>query len=181
MAGEYSYREAQTIPHQVIYIEKGILEEISNGKCVRTLQQGDIIGKRWLFFAGDKNQEFGDIRTRFDCPTSLRAYTNTSLIFGLSDSGQVQDLRSRFETDFAFLKIDRDSVHRKRQARVNWKRGYQKMATAIDGLSDRARDQIPSAAIADNTNVINSNLSSTPTRNTHPFPENDTDNHRKKE
>jgi hypothetical protein len=53
LARDYIVQERDKIlPQQVILVEKGRLEVISNGKCTRTLERGDIIGKRWLLEAG---------------------------------------------------------------------------------------------------------------------------------
>lgn len=151
MAGDYYVKESRTIPHRVAFIEKGTTEEISNGKCVRTLQQGAIIGKRWLLSASQEEctDEDGEVEnTRSGFPTSLRAYTNTTLIIGLSDPQDIQDLHSRFETDFGLLKMDRALVHSRRKAKSNWRRGFRKMAAVAACSNASAGADTPSSTSA---------------------------------
>ena len=120
MAGDFYFREEETIPEQVLFIESGQLEVISDGKCTRTLQRGDIIGKRWLLKASGEDQESMESMhgsanfKRFSTHTSLRAHTTTTLISGLSDIEDVQDLAERFDTDFALLRMDRELVNKRR-------------------------------------------------------------------
>jgi hypothetical protein len=104
----------------VIFIESGQLEVISDGKCTRTLQRGDIIGKRWLLKAsGEDHESMESLHNssnskKFSTQTSLRAHTTTTLVSGLSDVEDVQDLAERFETDFALLRMDRELVNNRR-------------------------------------------------------------------
>jgi hypothetical protein len=180
MAGDYYVRESMTIPQHVAYIENGTMEEISNGKCVRTLQQGALIGKRWLLFAchEDNTRDFGeDPSTRFGAPTSLRAYANTTLIIGLSAPEEVQDLHARFETDFALLKMDRDLVHSRRRAKSNWKRGYRRMA-AVAAWNDISAGANTGSSTGANSSPIVGQLPLTLTSKIDCVPEND---HRKTE
>jgi hypothetical protein len=123
MAGDYYIREEDSIPEQVIFVEAGQLEVISDGKCTRTLQRGDIIGKRWLIKASGEDEQSTESFhesinfQNFSKKTSLRAHTNTTLISGLSDVEDVKDLAERFETDFALLRMDRELVNKRRYRR----------------------------------------------------------------
>jgi len=114
LTGDYFIKDTEKIPDQVIFVEKGRLEVVLNGKCTRTLQRGDVIGKRWLLSAGTEDNDGGaggeTVESSFSTRTSLRAHSSCILVTGLSDPCEVVSLRMRYETDFALVKADRERV-----------------------------------------------------------------------
>lgn len=116
LTGDYYFKELENVPQSVVLIEKGSLQVIRDGKCVRILQAGDVIGKRWLLAAAKKGNN--ETTTTFHAQTSLRAQTECTLITGLSDLVEVRALTSRFPKDTAILKADRTRVNTIRESHV---------------------------------------------------------------
>jgi len=131
LTGDYFCKENEMLPRQVIFVEKGAMEVIANGRCIRTLERGDVIGKRWLLEAGkgeiccgDENETSAADKksVTFSTSTSLRALRECVLLTGFADRSDVEDLASRYETDFFLLKADRDRVNAMRRRREEGQR-----------------------------------------------------------
>jgi hypothetical protein len=135
LTGDCLIKDTQKIPDQVIFVVKGRLEVVSNGKCKRTLQRGDIIGKRWLLSATtESNGDSGEQKTAFSEQTSLRAHTACTLAIGLTDPAEVEDLRFRYEKDFALVRADRERVCETRQKREDSQKKLKRSASKIINL-----------------------------------------------
>lgn len=83
ITGDYFVQEQDKIPQQVFLVEKGRLEVISNGKCTRTLERGDIINKWWLLQPGKESSTSDGFSRRVQ--PSIHAHSGCTLISGLSD------------------------------------------------------------------------------------------------
>jgi len=130
LPGDVYMTEADTIPQQVILVESGQLEVLSNGCCKRVLQRGDVVGKRWLLTAG--NDDTNGTSISFSAKTSFRAHTECTLKSGLSDIKEVANLQERYEKDFVILKGDRERINAQRRS---WERDMDR------SLSDPKRFQ----------------------------------------
>jgi len=117
LAGDFFFEETDTIPEQVIFVESGKIDVLSGGKCVRTLQRGDVIGKRWLLTAGQVTHQSATGNPSFQDKTSLRAHTECVLLSGLTSAEDIVELRSRYPKDFVLLRADRERINEKREAR----------------------------------------------------------------
>jgi hemoglobin-like flavoprotein len=118
LPGDYFFREKELVPQHIILVEKGTLEVIANGKCVRTLQRGDVIGKRWLLQAGHDTMAGERNDLTFKAQTSLRAHTACNLITGYENPEAILNLRLRYPKDFILLKGDRERINTRRQTAV---------------------------------------------------------------
>jgi hypothetical protein len=112
LPGDYFVREDEEVPDKVVLIEKGVLEVMSDGKCIRTMERGDVIGKRWLLQA--KDEESKDCKNDHDC---IRAHTPCTLLSGLDDVESLVDLTMRYPKDFTILRADRSRINSRRHDR----------------------------------------------------------------
>ena len=118
LPGDFYCTEEESLPQQVILIESGRLEVITNGICKRVLQRGDVIGKRWLLTASGHDGESDKKKAlSFSAQTSLRAHSDCTLRTGLFDAEEVRNLSQRYPNDFAMLKADRNRINGQRRAR----------------------------------------------------------------
>jgi hypothetical protein len=112
LAGDYLVKEGDALRQEFIFVAEGSLEVMLNNRCVRMLQRGDVIGKRWLLDASGEEKSVS-----YDVSTSIRAMTSVKLLSGLSDVKVVQDLHSRYRKDFLALKEGRDRINRSRKSK----------------------------------------------------------------
>lgn len=106
LTGDFLFKAGDTLPHEFIFVAEGTLEVIENEKCVRLLQRGDVIGKRWLLMASGE-----DDKTSYISSKSIRAMSPCKLLSGLSNREHVLDLHDRFYRDFIVMKEDRKRVN----------------------------------------------------------------------
>jgi hypothetical protein len=111
LPGDYVFKEGDKVKNEVVLVEKGKVEVISNGAAIRILQRGDVIGKRWLLdTSGEGGSSIGE--------TTLRAHSGCTLSTGLADHEEIVELRRRYENDFYSLETGRDAINKTRKARL---------------------------------------------------------------
>jgi hypothetical protein len=85
----------EEIPREVVFIESGELEVLSDEKIMRTLRRGDVIGKQWLILGNDSVGS-----SNAGHRTSIRATAPVTLLSGLTKLDFIEDLRQIFPADF---------------------------------------------------------------------------------
>jgi len=136
LPGDYLLKEGET-PRQVIVVDSGTLEVEVDGKAIKMLRQGDILGKPWLIKALDQNcnnnlstiseedrpditpiikhvptahsfSEWLDITDGCADSVKIRALSACCLATGLSSPHDVRALQKRFPKDFSTLQKEKE-------------------------------------------------------------------------
>lgn len=133
LPGDYLFKEGE-VPHQLLLLDRGTMEIEIDGRSVKVLRQGDVLGKPWLLNAtvpsskesslkkipetttivpvkhtptADSFSEWLDFCDGSTNNTKIRAMTKCILATGLSIPYELQALRRRFPRDFEIVECDR--------------------------------------------------------------------------
>lgn len=114
LPGDYLCNEDEHLPNRVFLVDDGKIDVVCEGKCLRTLRRGDVIGKRWLLDAPVDENDKEERRW-----TALRALTPCKIIYGLEDRKAINELRERYPKDFSLLRYQRNQCVKNMQRRVS--------------------------------------------------------------
>lgn len=136
LPGDYLLKDGE-VPRQVLALDRGTMEVEVDGKTIKILRKGDLLGKPWLLKA--LREEGSDLSTipeedRAELTTivkhvptahsfsewldlgegvdnvKVRAMSDCRLATGLASPYDVRALKKRFPEDFAALQQDRQRV-----------------------------------------------------------------------
>ena len=137
LPGDYILKDGEA-PHQVLVIDSGTMEVEIDGRTIKILRRGDLLGKPWLLKALHESSNLSTIPESEDRAglvpvvkhvaaahsfsewldvddgamenVKVRAMSECRVATGLASPYDVRALRQRFPNDFATLENDRQRV-----------------------------------------------------------------------
>jgi hypothetical protein len=95
LPGDFYVKQGGRVPQQLAMIERGTVDVVANGKCIRILKRGDLLGKEWLLQS--------DGIDTLTSQMALRAHSECTLILGFWEKDEVDNLHFLHSREFSML------------------------------------------------------------------------------